>query len=406
MNSRPLSICQIIPALGAGGAEQGCIDVAAGIRANGGESFVISHGGSRVPELLRHGTTHIDMPVHSKNPITAWKNYNEIRRLIREKNIKLIHVRSRAPAWSAYYAARAENIPFITTCHAPYNIKNNEWKRKYNAIMARGDRVIAISKFVKQYLLGNYNIDETNIRLIPRGVDIDKFHPSKVTSERMIKLTQQWRIPDGARVILLPGRLTRWKGQSVLINAMAQIKDQDLFAVLIGSDQGRTEYRTELENLIREKNLEHRVRVTDHCNDMPAAYSLATIVCSASTDPEGFGRISIEAQAMGRMIIATDHGGAKETIVAGETGWLVPPADSSALAKVIAEALDMEPEKRAIMASHAMAHIADHFTRGKMVDETMDVYAELLQEKYTGVRRDPVSPQAPVLQSDLKQAAE
>ena len=378
MNSRPLSICQIIPALGAGGAEQGCIDVAAGIRANGGESFVISHGGSRVPELLRHGTTHIDMPVHSKNPITAWKNYNEIRRLIREKNIKLIHVRSRAPAWSAYYAARAENIPFITTCHAPYNIKNNEWKRKYNAIMARGDRVIAISKFVKQYLLGNYNIDETNIRLIPRGVDIDKFHPSKVTSERMIKLTQQWRIPDGARVILLPGRLTRWKGQSVLINAMAQIKDQDLFAVLIGSDQGRTEYRTELENLIREKNLEHRVRVTDHCNDMPAAYSLATIVCSASTDPEGFGRISIEAQAMGRMMIASNHGGSTETIIHDQTGWLVNPNDATDLARMIDHVLHLHDDQKNIISENAINHIHHNFTKDLMVQKTLDVYRECI----------------------------
>jgi glycosyltransferase involved in cell wall biosynthesis len=378
MNSSHLSICQIIPALGAGGAEQGCIDVAAGIRSSGGDSFVISHGGARIPELLRHGTTHINLPVHSKNPITAWKNYHEIRKLIREKNIKLIHVRSRAPAWSAYYAARAENIPFITTCHAPYNIKNNEWKRKYNSIMARGDRVIAISEFVQKYLLDNYNIDEKNIRLIPRGVDIDKFHPSKVTSERMIKLTQQWRIPDGARVILLPGRLTRWKGQSVLINAMAQIKDQDLFAVLIGSDQGRTEYRTELENLIRAKNLEHRVRVTDHCNDMPAAYSLATIACSASTDPEGFGRISIEAQAMGRMMIASNHGGSTETIMHDQTGWLVNPNDATDLARMIDHVLHLNDKQKNIISENAINHIHGNFTKDLMVQKTLDVYRELI----------------------------
>lgn len=377
MNSSDLSVCQIIPALGAGGAEQGCIDVAAGLRANGSQSFVISNNGYRVPELARQGTVHINLPVHSKNPLTAWQNYHDIRDIIRSKNINIIHARSRAPAWSAYYAARAEKIAFLTTCHAPYNIKNNEWKRKYNSIMARGDRVIAISDFVRRYLIDNYNIDEKNIRLIPRGVDIQKFHPSKVTSERLIKLSTEWRIPDGARVILLPGRLTRWKGQSVLINAMAQIKDQDLFAVLIGSDQGRSEYRTELEQLIRTHNLEHRVRVMDQCHDMPAAYSLATIVCSASTDPEGFGRISIEAQAMGRMMIASNHGGSTETIRNNETGWLVTPNDADDLARAIHHVLSLSETDRDQVSMNAINHIHHSFTKDLMVQKTLDVYREL-----------------------------
>lgn len=378
MNSSHFTICQIIPALGAGGAEQGCIDVAAALKSIGAGSLVISHGGHRVPELLRSGTTHINKPMHSKNPLIAWQNYNDLKLIIDEHKINALHVRSRAPAWPAFYAARAKKIPFITTCHAPYTIHNNEWKRRYNAIMARGDRVIAISEFVKNYLLTNYKIDEKNIRLIPRGVDLNKFHPSKVTSERLIKLNHEWRVPDGARIILLPGRLTKWKGQEILIEAMAKLKQNDVFAVLIGADQGRHEYRHNLETLIRDKNLEQRVRVMDHCSDMPAAYALATIVCSTSTEPEGFGRISIEAQAMGRMMIASNHGGSTETIINEQTGYLVPPNNADALAQKIDDILKMNDDEKFEIARNAIQHIGQNFTKDLMVNKTLDVYRELL----------------------------
>ena len=378
MNSSNFTVCQIIPALGAGGAEQGCIDVAAGLKAAGAGSIVISHGGHRVPELLRSGTTHINKPVHSKNPLTAWQNFNDLKTIIDEQKISLLHVRSRAPAWSAYYAARAKNIPFITTCHAPYTIHNNEWKRRYNSIMAHGERVIAISEFVKHYLLENYKIDEQKIRLIPRGVDLNKFHPSRVTSERLIKLNHEWRVPDGARIILLPGRLTKWKGQDVLIEAMAKLKQNDVFAVLIGADQGRTEYRQSLETLIRDKNLESRVRVMDHCSDMPAAYALATIVCSTSIEPEGFGRIAIEAQAMGRMMIASNHGGSQETILHEDTGFLVEPNNADALAETINDILNMSETTKFEFARKAIEHVAQNFTKDLMVNKTVDVYRELI----------------------------
>lgn len=378
MKFENFKVCQIIPELGAGGAEQGCLDVAAGLKASGAGSIVISHGGSRVPELLRHGSEHIHLPVHSKNPIIAFQNYRAIRNLIREKNIHLIHARSRAPAWSAFYACRDEGIPFITTCHAPYNINGKDWKRKYNSIMARGARVIAISNFVEQYLIDNYKIDHANIRLIPRGVDIQKFHPHLVTSERMIKLNHEWRVPDGARIILLPGRLTRWKGQSILIEAMAKLNQTDLFAVLIGSDQGRTEYRAELEALIREKNLESKVRVMDHCTDMPAAYALSTIVCSTSIEPEGFGRIAIEGQAMGRVVIASNHGGSCETIIPDQTGFLVEPNNADDLARTINNVLSMNDEDINQMAVRSINHIHDQFTKDLMVSKTLDVYREFV----------------------------
>jgi glycosyltransferase involved in cell wall biosynthesis len=214
----------------------------------------------------------------------------------------------------------------------------------------------------------------------------------------MIKIAREWRLPDGASVVMMPGRLTRWKGHHVVIEAMALLERPDVFCVFLGSDQGRTGYREELEAAIRSRGLEGRVRTIDHCNDMPSAYMLATVVVSASTDPEGFGRIPVEAQAMGRPVIATDHGGAQETIQRGETGWLIPPNDAHALSKALSEALSLTPHQRAILATRAMAHIAENFTKEKMAFETLNVYAELLDAKSSGK----VFSAAPDLKPDRK----
>jgi glycosyltransferase involved in cell wall biosynthesis len=281
----------------------------------------------------------------------------------------------------------------MTTCHAPYNTQSG-LKKFYNSSIARGERVIAISHFVAEYLRKTFSLDDSVIRLIHRGVGLDKFHPTAVTPERMIKLARDWRVPDGTNVIMLPGRITRWKGHSILIEAVSLLKRSDIFCVLLGSDQGRTEYRMELESLIRKKGLEGMVRIVDHCADMPAAYMLANVVVSASTDPEGFGRVPIEAQAMGRPIIATDHGGAQETILRGETGWLIPPGDAKALSDAINEALSLDANQRAILATRAMAHVAEHFTREKMCHETLAVYGELLEAKTAGLTLGTANPTA------------
>lgn len=280
-------------------------------------------------------------------------------------------------------ACKGTNARFMTTCHAPYNFKEGFWgrlKQKYNASIAKGERVIAISHFVADYLRKHYDVDPRNIRIIHRGIALEKFHPVSVSPERMIKLSREWRLPDGMNIIMMPGRLTRWKGHHVLIDAMARINRPDTICVLIGSDQGRKEYRQELEDTVKSRGLEGQIRIVDHCSDMPAAYMMAAVVVSASIDPEGFGRIAAEAQAMGRPVVATDHGGSRETIIRGETGWLVPPNDAAVLAAAITEALNLDPSHRSILATRAMAHIADHFTREKMVAETLAVYSELLDE--------------------------
>lgn len=374
-------VMQIIPELGPGGAEQGCIDIAGEIVKSGSQAIVVSHGGARVHELTRKGAMHVNLPVHSKNPFIIWRNIKRLRKIIRHYNVDIVHVRSRAPAWSAIFAVKKTNARYMTTCHAPYNI-SGKLKRFYNSAITKGERVIAISNHVANYLLKNYDIDQRNIRLIHRGVNLDKFHPNVVTPAQIIQISKEWRLPDGASIVMLPGRITRWKGHLVLIDAMAKLNRQDIFCVLIGSDQGRTDYREELENAIKEKNLGGQIRIINHCNDMPAAYMLSTVVVSASTDPEGFGRVPIEAQAMGRPIIATDHGGAQETIIRNETGWLVPPNDSESLSRAINEALNLDASQRAVLANHAINHIANNFTKEIMADKTLNVYAELLQEKY------------------------
>lgn len=394
-------VMQIIPALGAGGAEQGCIDVAAELVKSGAKSIVVCHGGHRIPEILRGGSTHIDLPVDSKNPYVMWRNIGRLKKLIREHDVDIVHARSRAPAWSAWKACMGTKARFMTTCHAPFNI-SGDIKRFYNSSIARGERVIAISNYVREYLLKNYDIDEGRIRLIHRGVAIEKFHPTAIAPTHLIKLSQDWRLPDGCTIVMMPGRITRWKGHLVLIEAMSLLKRDDVFCVMIGDDQGRGEYRAELETAIKEKNLEGRIRIIGHCSDMPAAYMLSNVVVSASTDPEGFGRVPIEAQAMGRPIIATNHGGAMETIIDDVTGWLIEPNDAAALAAALEKALSMDSEERAIMATNAMMHVAQHFTRHKMVDDTMSVYAELLQEKFGKVPARPVDTSSEI----LKQAAE
>lgn len=372
------TVIQIIPKLSAGGAEQGCIDIAAALVRAGAKSIVVSNGGNRLHELARVGAEHISLPVDSKNPITMWKNIGNLKKLIIQHQADIIHARSRAPAWSAYRACQTTKTPFLTTCHAPYNI-HNEAKRFYNSSITKADKIIAISHHVANYLRDNYDIDDRKIRIIHRGIALEKFHPSMVTPDRVIQLAKEWRIPDDASIVMMPGRLTRWKGQLVLIEAMAKLARKDVFCVVIGDDQGRTEYREELEQAIAHHNLQGRVRIVPHCNDMPAAYMLSAVVVSASTDPEGFGRIPVEAQAMGRPIIATDHGGAQETILRGETGWLIPPSDPKILHESIVEALSLNQSQHNVLANRAIEHVAQNFTHDIMTDRTLNVYAEMLQ---------------------------
>jgi glycosyltransferase involved in cell wall biosynthesis len=374
---RPV-ILQVLPSLVTGGAERGTIDIAAALSRAGATALVASSGGPMARELERWQARHLTLPLASKNPVVMARNVLRLERVIRDYGVDIVHARSRAPAWSALAAARRCGIPFMTTFHAPYNFKSVP-KRLYNSVMARGDRVIAISGFIRHHILQNYSTDPDRIRVIHRGIDLDAFNPDNVNRPRLIDLARAWRLPDDRRTIMLPGRLTRWKGQAVLIDAVARLNRRDVLCLLVGSDQGRSGYRRELEARVAALGLEGMVQLVDHCADMPAAYMLADVVVSASSDPEAFGRVIVEAQAMGRPVVVTDHGAVAETIDPGRTAWTVPPGDPEALAAALDEALSLDTEQRARLGENAIAFVASRFSRERMAEETLAVYGELLK---------------------------
>lgn len=371
-------VLQVLPALVTGGVERGTVDMAAAIAEAGWTSLVASAGGPMVRELERVGARHIQMPLESRSPFAIRRNAGYIARVIREFGVDIVHARSRAPAWSAHRACARTGCHFVTTFHGTYNPGPFGIKKRYNAIMTRGERVIAISHFISEHMQRLYHVDPDKIRVIHRGVDLDRFDPGRVSAERLIQLARQWRLPDGAPVIMLPGRLTRWKGQSVLIEALALLGRRDIRCLLVGADQGRTKYRGELEKLISRRGLGDVVHIVDQCNDMPAAYKLTDVAISASTDPEAFGRVIVEAMAMGRPVIGSNHGGAAETIVDGETGWLVPPGDPEALAQMLDWVLGLAAPQRQWVADTAMRYVRAHFTKDLMCRETLAVYGEVL----------------------------
>lgn len=375
--SRLATVMQVLPAMVTGGVERGTVEMAEAIVNAGGRALVVSSGGPMVHELARVGAEHIELPVDSKNIFVMRKNATRLTKLIKQEGVDLIHARSRAPAWSAYWAAKRTNVPFITTFHGTYG-HGNPIKRWYNSIMTKGQRVIAISSFIAGHMRKIYGVQTSIIRVIHRGVDLFRFDPEKVTAERLVKLATQWNIPDGIPVIALPGRLTRWKGQLVFIDAIAKLDRKDICCLLIGSDQGRTEYRKLLEKRIKHHGLEGVVTIVDQCNDMATAYMLTDLVVSASTDPEAFGRVVCEAQAMGRPVVATDHGGARETVVEDVTGWLCKPGDADSMAKAISKGLNLSTEKRERMAKAAMEHIRKDFSKDAMCSKTLEVYNEVL----------------------------
>ena len=245
--------------------------------------------------------------------------------------------------------------------------------------MADGERVIAISEFIAEHVRENYKVDPRKLRVIHRGVDLARFDPDRVSAERMIQLSTRWRLPDGMPLILMPGRLTRWKGQPVLLEALSHLSDLEYRCVLVGADQGRTAYRRELEGLIEQHSLSGRVSLLDECSDMPAAYMVSDVVVSASTDPEGFGRIIGEAQALGRPVVASDHGGACEQILAEQTGFLFPPGDAVALAAGLRKALGLSPEARARLHDQAIARVHQNFSKDQMCAKTLSLYKEVLR---------------------------
>jgi len=368
-------ILQVLPAMGGGGVERGTVEIAAAIASAGWTSLVASSGGKREAELQRAGARHITLPLGRKAPWAIRANARRLATLIRAEGIKIVHARSRAPAWAAWLACRATGAHLVTTWHGIYN-ENLPLKRRYNAIMARGERVIAISDYVARHLTHRTGIDPSRVRVIHRGVDPALFDPDAVPPQSIEALARAWDLLDGQTTVMLPGRLTRWKGQSVLIAALARLGRSDIRCLLVGDDQGRTAYRAELERQARAAGVP--LTIAGHVGNMPAALMLADVVVHASTDAEAFGRVVIEAQAMGRPVIASDLGGPAETVEPGVTGWRVPPGDPEALAEAIAYVLTLPAEARAQLARQARAVVLARFTTARMQAATLDVYREVL----------------------------
>ncbi len=376
MERRKPVVLQVLPALDGGGVERGTVEVAQAIARAGGTALVASAGGRLVGAVERAGGRHFTLPLASKRPWTMAANALRLGRLIREQRVDIVHARSRAPAWSAWLAARHAGAHFVTTYHAPYG-EGFPGKRAYNAVMARGERVIAISHFIAAEIARRHAVAPARIRVIPRGADTALFDPARVPFERLRRLARDWRLPDGHEAVVLPARLSRWKGQAVLIEALARLGRDDVTAVLVGGDPaGR--YGRRLAALAARLGVADRVRLVGHAEDMPAALALASVVVNASTAPEGFGRVIVEAQAMARLVIAADHGGAAETIAHGITGWLVPPGDPAALAEAIAAALAMAPPERALFGARARAAAVEAFSTRAMQDATLAVYDDVL----------------------------
>jgi glycosyltransferase involved in cell wall biosynthesis len=368
-------ILQVLPSLVTGGVERGTVEMVQAIAQAEGVALVASAGGPMVRTVERAGGTHIQLPLISKRPWAIWRNAAALEDVIRTRRVSLVHARSRAPAWSAWFACQRTGVPFVTTYHGAY-AEDLPFKRAYNAVMARGRIVIAASHYIADLITRQHGVDPARIRVIPRGVDPALFDPAAVTGARIAKLAEAWRLPDDVQVVMLPGRLTSWKGQTVLLDAIARLDRPNVLPVLVGSHQGRHHYARALQSQAERLGLAGRLRLVGQCDDMPAALMLADVVVHASVKPEAFGRVVIEAQAMERPVIASDLGGPVETVRQGETGWRVPPGDPDALAVAIAGALDLDPAVRAALGQRARASVP---TVRSMQEATLDVYESVLR---------------------------
>ncbi len=371
------AVLQVLPRLEFGGVERGTADVSEGLVAAGWRSVVASAGGALVPEIERAGGRHVSLPLAAKTPWQILRNVRRLRRVIAEHRVSVVHARSRAPAWSARAAARRSGVPFVTTFHGRYGTGNRA-KTVYNSVMARGDLVISVSDFMSGHIRQTYGVAPERLRRIYRGVDLDSFDPDAVAPGRIRALAAEWRVPEGAKVVMLAGRASRMKGQHVLIEAVRRLADGNLRAVLAGAGEGGSGVRAGIERRIRDAGLAGTVVLAGVCRDMPAAYALADVVAVASVTPESFGRVTAEAQAMGRPTIATGIGPSPEIVAAGRTGWLVPPGDPDSLACAIRTALAMGRAEREVFGGRARRRVAATMSKPRMCEQTLDVYRELL----------------------------
>jgi len=371
--SRPPAILQVLPALVSGGVERGTVEIAEAIVGAGWRAYVASAGGPLVQDVERVGGVHVTLPLDTKSPFAVWHNAAGLAEIARREEVAVLHARSRAPAWSALIAARRTGAHFVTTYHGAYN-EGVPGKRLYNSVMARGERVIAISRFIAALIEARHRVPRERIRVIPRGVDPRRFDPAAVAPARILAQREAWGAAPGQRLVLLPARLTRWKGPMVLVEALAQLPG--VIGVLAGG--GNEAFARELRDRAAALGVANRLVLAGHVEAMDVALLAADVVVHASTDPEAFGRTVIEAQAMARPVIASDLGGPRETVEDGVTGWRVPPGDAGALAAALRRVLALPEAEREAVGAAARAAVLRNLTTDVMQRATLAVYRELI----------------------------
>jgi glycosyltransferase involved in cell wall biosynthesis len=363
--------------MAAGGVERTTLDVAGAIVAAGGRALVATKGGRMVRDLKAVGATVLEGPYDSKNPWTIYANAEVLADIVRREKVAIVHARSRAPAWSAKWAAARTGAKFVTTYAGIYNARSG-LKRWYNSVMASGDIVIANSAFTARHIRETYPSGQKPIAVIPRGIDLSRFDLYGVPDAQIAAMRVKWNVPAGWKVALLPGRISRWKGALHFVEAMTHLRGQKILGVLVGDAQSRDRFLDEVLRTIEALGLKDIVRYAGHEDEMPVAYATADVVISASIEPEAFGRVAVEAQAMRRLVVATNIGAAQETVLPAESGWLVPPADPPAMAAAIAEAASLTEDEAQRMRDRGRSHVAKRFTVEAMCRQTLAVYAKLL----------------------------
>ena len=382
--SSNLKVLQVIPKLGYGGAETGCYDIAHYLPENGCKSFIVTSGGELLKFVDKNKVKVFRLPVQSKNPILILINAIILTFIILFNNISIVHARSRAPAWSCLIASKITSRKFVTTFHGTYNFKSS-LKKLYNSVMVRSDLIIAGSNFIFSHIKENYSNylnQKKKLLVVFRGINVDYFDPTTKLETEEKKLLKQWEIEKDKKIILLPGRLTTWKGQEVFIEAInlvnIELGYEAFYAVILGSDQGRDLYKKKLIRLSEQYRLTKQLRFIDHCKDMALAYKVSDIIVSASIEPEAFGRVSVEAQSMEKPIIASNIGGSNETVVDKKTGYLFKAGDARSLSQKILKTLTIDETELKLIGNEGRKNIVQKFNVEKMCFSTYSEYKRLI----------------------------
>jgi glycosyltransferase involved in cell wall biosynthesis len=382
--SSNLKVLQVVPKLGYGGAETGCYDIAHYLPENNCESFIATSGGDLLKFVDKKKVKVIRLPVHSKNPLLIFLNSIALIGIIIFNNISIVHARSRAPAWSCLIATKITGRRFVTTFHGTYNFKNN-FKKFYNSVMVRSHLIIAGSNFIFSHIKENYLKyldDKKKLLVIFRGINVDYFDPSTKLESDEKKLLKKWEIEKDKKILLLPGRLTSWKGQEVFIEAInlvnIELGYEAFYGVILGSDQGRDLYKKKLIRLSEQYRMTKQIKFIDHCKDMALAYKVSDLVVSASIEPEAFGRIAVEAQSMEKPIIASNIGGSNETIIDGKTGFLFESGNPKSLSQKILKVVSMEETTLKTIGTEGRKNIIQKFNVEKMCFSTYSEYKRII----------------------------